>query len=125
MAVTTANARYNLRTAAGRVASRLGVDPQNMTYDERRAYTAALAAEVLAYPASFTPEILAIAERIRDPGPLVDDSFSWGAYADEVATAAPGVLGEFTNKLLWILALGLVAWIFFNHRPSGPSPVRA
>lgn len=125
--VTLDNARRNLRTAAGNVAARLGVDPAALTYDERRAYNSALAAEILRYPASFTSEILTIAGNVRDQGALTQES-GWGDFAADVTAAAAvasvPVLGDFTNKLLWILALGVAVWAAvqaFRSPPRGPA----
>ncbi len=128
MSATVETARYNLRTVAANVAARLEVDPRVMTYDRRREYNRALAAEILKYPLAFTPEILAIAGNIRDQGALTAET-SWGDFASEVvneaATLSVPVLGNFTNKLLWIIALGVVVWIFANRRTPPPATARA
>lgn len=125
MAVTAENARLNLRTVSANVAARLGLNPANMTYDQRRGYNVELAAEIQKYPQSFTPEILAIASKIKDTGALSDSSFSWGDFGSETLGNAPAVLGGFTNKLLMGLVVVAVAYIVVKNWPPGASPARA
>lgn len=121
MAVTAENARLNLRTAAGNVAARLGVDPANMTYDQRRGYIVELAAEIQKYPQSFTPEILAIAARAKDPGAMQDDAFAWSEALGLTVAAAVPVLGGFTDKLLLILGVAVVAYVVVKAVQSKPA----
>lgn len=125
--VTDAQSDANARTAARRVAARLGLDPLNLTFEQREVYTNALANEILAYPQSFTPDDLARARAIAGQPleTLEDDSFQWvEAISGTVSNSAP-VLEGFTNKLLWILAAGFLFWIFLNSRPPGASAARA
>lgn len=124
MAVSAENARLNLRTAERNVAARMGIDPgdNQLSYDQRRAFNSALQAEILRYPQSFTPEILRIAQTTQDDGSLDDASFSFSAMADSTLGNVVPVLEGFTNKLLWILALGVVVWVITkNWRPSNRS----
>lgn len=124
MSMPLENAKANLRTASRNVAERLGVDPMNMSYEQRRAYNAALKAEILRYPESFTPEIVAIAEKVQDDGAL-DMSSAWGEFAPELTGNVVPVLNDFTNKLLITAVILGVVWIVVNQRPGGPSPAVA
>ena len=122
MAVTAENARLNLRTVARNVADRLGVDPADMDATQRIAFNQDLAAEILKYPQSFTPEILAIAEGKRFAIAEQDDSIDWGQFTTEVASNAVPVLSGFTDKLLLILALGVAVWAAVHAFRYTPSP---
>lgn len=86
--VTETNARLNLKTAAANVRARmgLGADSTAWTYEQRTEYNHALAAEILKYPNSFTPEILAIASRIANTvyTDLDDATLDWAQFAGEV-----------------------------------------
>lgn len=127
MSATGTENTYNLRTARQRVAASLGVDPANLSYEKRIEYNRALAGFILQYPAGFSDSTLATAADIagRSYDDLADPSFNWGEFADDVAATAVPVLDGFQNKLLLIVAVAAVAWVFFNSRPSSPTPAPA
>lgn len=110
MATTPENSALNVRTASRRVAASLGVDPAALTYDQRVAYNHALAAEILKYPASFTPQTLLAAENIvnRNYGSMTEASFDWSDFAAAVADEAKVTLPSIGNKLL-LAAVALAA----------------
>ncbi len=115
---TLENARLNLRTAARNVQASMGLSgaSANWSTDQVTAYNKALAAEVLRYPNSFTPEILATAQLLlgRQYTSIEDATFAWGEFGAETLANAPGVLGGFTNKL--IIAVVVVAVVYFGVR---------
>lgn len=131
--VTAENARLNLRTAARNVAERLGVDPANMDQAQRIAYNRALAAEILKYPQSFTPEIIEIAQRIgyTDSANLEDASFSWGEFAAEAispAAEAAQSIGQgalnVANLSRWLIPAAVIFFVFLwisNHAGRPPA----
>jgi hypothetical protein len=118
--VTEENARRNLATAARLVRSQLGLSDlaSDWTYEQRNQYNKALAAMILTYPASFTPEILASAARVSSLtySQLEDTSFAWGEFAAETAQNAKPVLSVALGTLL---AGAIVYFIFLAgiHRP--------
>lgn len=122
--VTTEQARLNLRTVVRIVRTRMGLplDSDQFPYDVRNRYWKELAAEILKYPQSFTPEILQSAQfaLTRDLGPLEDTSFQWGEFGDEVAANAPGVALKASSIALGVLSVVAVfyfALLAAKHRP--------
>lgn len=113
MALTADNFAANLKTAKRIVAERLGLDPGNLTYEQRGTYNKAFAEYVSQFPASFSPELLEIARRVlaqKDYESLQAEGIKLGefaeAYAGEVKTAsAPGVK--------WIAGLVLAAAVLY------------
>lgn len=112
----------NLKTARTVVAGRLGVDPSNMTYDQRTQYNIALAQYISKYPNSFDPATLDIARRIlQQPAyqALTDTSLDLGAFVDQTLANAnnlnplnpSGAIGK------WVVGIGLSAlaiWLIFK-----------
>lgn len=116
MAVTFENSQRNLATAARNVRTRLGLAASSLewSYDERTEYIRQLAAEILRYPQSFVDAHLSWAHTVAGKS---YEKLAEISLPDEVAeivaqTAANSVpvLGDFTNKLLLILALGVAVW---------------
>lgn len=112
--VTQAQNAANLKTASARVASRLGVDPANLTHAQRITYTRALAREILSFPWSFTEATLNTARIIdgRDDASLalVDDSFSWSEFVDAGAEEAEKLIPKVGASLWWgAVIIGAVA----------------
>lgn len=125
--VTAQQNAYNLRTARGNVARRLGItDTAALDYDARVAYLRALAAEILRYPQSFTEETLATARRVSaaDYKPI-DAATPFADFADAFIEEAKETLPAVGNKLL--LALVVVAAVYFGVKAwrSSPAPVAA
>jgi len=84
--LTEDNFRANLATAGRLVARELSVDPANLTFDQRVRYNSALAAKILQFPASFSPEMLEVARRFTEQRPtdaLLDPSLDVGRFVDE------------------------------------------
>lgn len=120
--ITPENARLNLRTAERNVRQRMGlslnVDDDQIPYSLRVDFIRELAREVLKYPASFTPEMLAQAQSIlgKTYDELSDSSFDVGALATATAIAAVPVL-DATKWIVWgLLGIG-VLWLVFNLLP--------
>lgn len=120
MALTEANFSANLVTAKRIVAQQLGVDPANLSYEDRTRYNKALANYILQYPQSFSSQTLANAQAVsaKDYENLQDASFDWGEFISETGTNAVPVLEKFTNKLLVVGAVALVAYIVVKYLPG-------
>lgn len=111
---TEANALYNLRTAVRNVRERLSLSGASAqwTNDQVTTYNLTLAQEILAYPQSFTPEILDRAALVagRNYTSIEDAAFAWGQFGAETLANAPAVLDGLTNKL--IIAASIIAVVY-------------
>lgn len=117
--VTEANNALNLRTAARNVRARLGLPETNqMSYEQRTTYVKELAAEVLKYPQSFTPETLNRAAQTAGKNYAALDStdFAWGDFVTETANNAKPVLG-FTFGILAVVAVLYFTFLASANRP--------
>lgn len=134
--LTEANFAANLITARRNAGAGIGLAnfdgsataTRALGYDDLRKLNVALAQIVLQYPNSFDAGRVHAARSALAgiDGPLVDADFSVAAFGEEALGNALPVLGGFTNKLLLILALGVVVYVIVNmKRPSGPSPAPA
>jgi hypothetical protein len=133
--LTEANFAANLITArrnAGIVIGLADFDgsaeaTRALGYEDLRRLNVALANIILQYPNSFDAGRVQAARSavLGADGPLVDSSFAYTEFADETLANAVPVLGGFTNKLLLIAALGLVAWVVMKNWPPGPKTAAA
>lgn len=86
--VTAEQNKLNLASARNVIATRLGLDPANMTYEQRREYNRALGEFVLKYPERFTDQTLSAARlAVSDAsrlGAMDDTSFDWGSFGSSV-----------------------------------------
>jgi hypothetical protein len=129
--VTAAESRAYLRSAERLAAIRLGVDrqdgaPLGLTYNERVAYIAAVAALILEKPALFLPATVATARLIagKTYSPLEDASYDWDLWvstaADEalaLGTAAASVgdgVKTALNLTSVLIPIALVAAVFIG-----------
>lgn len=132
---TDANARANLRTAAGNVRAQLGLSdtPSDWTYDQRIQYNSVLAAYIQNLPAaSFTPDIIQIAQGVQASteeaqalGPLADTSFDWGEFADDAAANAGSIVSGLPSFLTPLLIVAIVAVAAFYILPGALAKAKA
>lgn len=117
MPVSSLQNSANLKTAGRNAAAAIGVNPGNLTYEERTAFNKALAAEVLKYPQSFSDETLATARRIAavEYQPLQDAGFDLSDFANATVDNAGRIVdagGSFLKKLLVVAVVAVAAFYF-------------
>ena len=117
--LTDANFTANLKTARTVIAQQQGVDPLNMTLDQRNKFNMALAQYISQYPNSFAPGVADMARRILQAGgygSLQDTSLDFGQFFDDTLQNAndlnplniQGTVGKwfygiaFTVLILWL-----------------------
>lgn len=95
----------------------LSNDPSSWTYEQRVAYNKALAQYITSNPDQFDATDLKTAQTVstaNTPPTLLDTSFDWGAFGDEVINQASSIndsVNPFSEanrgKILWIaVAIG-------------------
>ncbi|MDD2764181.1 MAG: hypothetical protein PHE83_09440 [Opitutaceae bacterium] len=139
MPLTVENFAANLVTARRIVGERLGVDPSNLTFEERKQFVKALAAYITQYPLSFAPNVLEAARvelQSGEHGALTGTGYDLGQFVDEALVNArkinPLDPEKINTTLLWLLGATVIVAIFYwvskawFARPSPkPSPSEA
>jgi hypothetical protein len=125
--ISPANNRANLATAKRNALASLSLaDSSNLTFEERVAYNKALAAEILKYPQSFTPETVASAQIVSGKVYGALESFDLLDAADQFTetalASAKQILPEVGKQILVGLVVVAVFYVvsknFFNRSPA-------
>ena len=121
MPADAAQQKKNLSTARAIIAQRQGVDPSNLTYEQRGPYNRALAEFIADRPADFSAASVAIAQKVIDrPAyePLADESLDFSA-------AIPDLAGQVEKKLTLFVVVAIIAAAGFLLLPRGLAAARA
>lgn len=120
MAVSALSNSANLKTAARNAAASIGVDPANLTYDERTAFNKALAAEILKYPRSFSDATLETARRIDAKAyqPLDDEGFDLSDFANLTVDNAGKIVDAAGSQLRTLSIVAVLAVAAFYILPG-------
>lgn len=127
--LTDDNFAANLRTVTRNARAELGLpdDPTAWTLDQRSAFNRAVAAAILKYPASFSPEQRDIAAKMNTDygqrGHYFDSALGTTAAAasdviEKVNPLAPGNLPTVAKWLLVALVTLAAFWLFLRPRPA-------
>jgi hypothetical protein len=121
---TAEQSRANLRTLRANIAAQLGVDPLNLTEDQRANYNRTLARGILDRPNSFTLETQQIAaaylkqEAVPDRVIGATPSFTFENAIGQIA-------GDVKSTLLGLAALAVIAGLAFYILPGAIAKAKA